>query len=66
MASWLVQPSFHVGDALTGCAVALASTGPIVLMMTQTGMIWRLMRNCEPIIRGLQRAGFEGGWLRGM
>lgn len=65
------NPSFHVGpDAHNWvCPWHLAiNQGPIVLMMEnyQTGMIWRLMRNCEPIIRGLQRAGFEGGWLRGM
>lgn len=39
--------------------------GPIVLMIEnhRTGMIWNLMRQ-EPVIRrGLQRAGFTGGWL---
>jgi hypothetical protein len=25
--------------------------------------VWDAMRNCEPLRRGLQRAGFEGGWL---
>jgi hypothetical protein len=29
----------------------------------QTELIWQLMRQSEPIIRGLRRAGFEGGWL---
>ncbi|MER3547037.1 MAG: hypothetical protein C4338_05305 [Rhodanobacteraceae bacterium] len=39
--------------------------GPIVLMIEnhRTGLIWKLMRECEPIRTGLQRAGFEGGWL---
>ncbi len=39
--------------------------GPIVLMIEnhRTGLIWRLMRECEPMRLGLQRAGFEGGWL---
>ncbi|HJU07817.1 MAG TPA: glucoamylase family protein [Rhodanobacteraceae bacterium] len=39
--------------------------GPIVLMIEnyRTGLIWRLMRECAPIRLGLQRAGFEGGWL---
>ena len=40
--------------------------GPVILMIEnyRTGLIWRLMRNCPPIIRGLRRAGFAGGWLR--
>jgi hypothetical protein len=29
----------------------------------RSGLIWRLMRNCAPIVRGLRRAGFTGGWL---
>jgi hypothetical protein len=26
--------------------------------------IWRLTRGCRYLRDGLQRAGFEGGWLR--
>jgi hypothetical protein len=39
--------------------------GPIVLMLQnyRDGMIWRLMRECTPLLRGLRRAGFRGGWL---
>jgi hypothetical protein len=39
--------------------------GPIVLMIEneRNGLLWRLMRSCSYIRRGLQRAGFEGGWL---
>ncbi len=39
--------------------------GPIVLMIEnyRNGMLWRLMRDCAPIVRGLRRAGFAGGWL---
>lgn len=39
--------------------------GPVVLMIEnfQTGLIWELMRQSPPIIRGLRRAGFTGGWL---
>ena len=39
--------------------------GPIVMMIEnyRTGMIWRLLRRCPSIIRGLRRAGFRGGWL---
>ena len=39
--------------------------GPVLLMIEnyRTGLIWTLMRNNPHIIRGLQRAGFTGGWL---
>jgi hypothetical protein len=39
--------------------------GPVVIMIEnhESGMIWSLMRGCEPIVRGLRRAGFTGGWL---
>jgi hypothetical protein len=29
----------------------------------RSGLLWRLMRECPPVRTGLQRAGFEGGWL---
>jgi hypothetical protein len=38
----------------------------IVVMMIEnyrTGLIWRLMRDCDPIRAGLRQAGFRGGWL---
>nr|WP_077033940.1 glucoamylase family protein [Pelomonas sp. KK5] len=39
--------------------------GPTVLMIEnyRSAMIWKLMRGCEPLRRGLLRAGFTGGWL---
>jgi hypothetical protein len=39
--------------------------GPVVLMIENyaSGLIWRLMRSCPPIVSGLRRAGFAGGWL---
>ena len=39
--------------------------GPVVLMIENfaNGMIWRLMRRCRPLVEGLRRAGFRGGWL---
>ncbi len=39
--------------------------GPVVLMIEnfQTGLTWELMRQSPPIIRGLRRAGFTGGWF---
>ncbi|TGQ35578.1 hypothetical protein EN859_022910 [Mesorhizobium sp. M00.F.Ca.ET.216.01.1.1] len=30
----------------------------------RSGLLWRLMRSCQYIRSGLQRAGFEGGWLK--
>lgn len=40
--------------------------GPAVLMIEnfRSGLVWRLMRRCPYIIRGLKRAGFQGGWLQ--
>lgn len=39
--------------------------GPIVLMIEnyRSELIWRLMRSCRYIVKGLWRAGFCGGWL---
>jgi hypothetical protein len=39
--------------------------GPVILMIEnyRSGFLWRLMRQCPYIIRGLSRAGFRGGWL---
>jgi hypothetical protein len=41
--------------------------GPIVGMIEnyRTGLVWSLMRKNPYIVRGLQRAGFTGGWLEG-
>ncbi len=39
--------------------------GPIVLMIEnhRSGFVWRVMKRNPHIVRGLQRAGFRGGWL---
>jgi hypothetical protein len=39
--------------------------GPILIMIEnhRTGMIWEYMRRNEHIRRGLEKAGFTGGWL---
>ena len=39
--------------------------GPIVLMVEnhRSGLLWRLMRHCPYLVRGLRRAGFRKGWL---
>ena len=39
--------------------------GPIVLMIEnhRSDFLWRMMRSCPHIVRGLNRAGFKNGWL---
>ncbi len=39
--------------------------GPILAMMEnhRSGLVWRTMRKNPHIRRGLERLGFEGGWL---
>src|SRR4029078_7214362 len=39
--------------------------GPIIEMIEnhRTGLVWKLMRRNEHLRRGLERAGFRGGWL---
>lgn len=51
---WWVTP-YHFG----------IDQGPIALMIEnyRSELIWRLMRNGAPIVTGLRRAGFTGGWL---
>ncbi|MDR6757874.1 hypothetical protein J2Y48_003171 [Mycoplana sp. BE70] len=51
---WWVSP-YHFG----------VDQGPVVLMIEnyRTGLLWNIMRRCEPLVVGLRRAGFDGGWL---
>lgn len=39
--------------------------GPIILMIEnyESGLIWEIMKQCPYIIKGLQKAGFRGGWM---
>ena len=39
--------------------------GPIIVMIENynTGLIWKIMKQCPYIIAGLNKAGFTGGWL---
>lgn len=39
--------------------------GPVGLMVEnyRSELIWKLMRRCPHVVRGLRRAGFDGGWL---
>jgi hypothetical protein len=61
--------SFAVNDSSTGWWVSPyhfgVDQGPIVLMVEnyRTGLIWNIMRRCSPVVAGLRRAGFVGGWL---
>ena len=54
-AGWWVSP-YHFG----------IDQGPVGLMIEnyRTGLLWNIMRRCEPVVTGLRRAGFEGGWLQ--
>ncbi len=51
---WWISP-WHFG----------LNEGPVVLMIEneRSSLVWRLMRECPYVRSGLQRAGFEGGWL---
>jgi hypothetical protein len=51
---WWVAP-YHFG----------IDQGPVVLMIEnyRTGLLWEIMRRSRPIVTGLRRAGFKGGWL---
>ncbi len=39
--------------------------GPVILMIEnyKSALIWDIIKRCPYIIKGLQRAGFSGGWL---
>ncbi|CAN5387147.1 glucoamylase family protein [soil metagenome] len=39
--------------------------GPVVIMIENyfSGLIWNCMKQCPYVIKGLQVAGFSGGWL---
>jgi hypothetical protein len=41
--------------------------GLVVMMIEnhRSQLIWKLMRRCAPLVAGLRRAGFRGGWLKG-
>jgi len=52
---WWVTP-YHFG----------IDQGPVVLMIEnyRTGLLWKIMSRSSPIVTGLRRAGFVGGWLK--
>ncbi|MDI6025028.1 glucoamylase family protein [Corticibacterium sp. UT-5YL-CI-8] len=55
------------GDPIgwASCEHVGINQGPIPLMIEnhRTGFLWKLMRGCPHIVRGLRRASFTGGWL---
>jgi hypothetical protein len=67
------KPSFNqtfvTGESSTGWWISPyhfgIDQGPVVLMIEnyRTGLIWDIMRRCPPLVTGLRRAGFKGGWL---
>ena len=67
------KPSFNqtymVEDSPTGWWVSPyhfgIDQGPVILMIEnyRTGLLWNIMRRCQPIVTGLRKAGFAGGWL---
>ena len=64
-----LNPTFGAGGRSRGHWIARGyyglDQGPVVLMIENfaTGMTWDLMRRCRPLVDGLKRAGFVGGWL---
>ncbi len=63
------NPTFPGGETSDGGWISQGyyglDQGPIVLMIENycSGLPWRLMRGCAPLVHGLRRAGFSGGWL---
>jgi hypothetical protein len=66
-----LNPTFGAGDGNERGWISRGyyglDQGPVVLMIENfwTGMTWDLMRRCRPVVEGLKRAGFAGGWLDG-
>ena len=63
-----VNPSFRSKSAPHGWRSPYnygINQGPAIMMIEnfRSGLPWKLMRECAPVVRGLRRAGFEGGWL---
>ena len=62
------NPTFPNGNAALGWVSEdhyALNQGPIVLAIEnyRSGLVWRLMQQCEPLATGLRRNGFAGGWL---
>ena len=62
------NPTWHDGKGPPGWVSPwrfALNSGPVVLMIEnhRSGLPWNLMRQSEPLLRGLRRADFRGGWL---
>lgn len=60
------NPSFRDGKSFWSDNEYLGvDQGPILLMIEnwRTGLVWNVMKRNPYIRTGLQRAGFQGGWL---
>ena len=60
------NPSFHDGKTFwTDHEYLGIDQGPILLMIEnwRSGLVWNVMKRSPYIRTGLERAGFEGGWL---
>jgi hypothetical protein len=61
--------SFLASDGLIGWWVSPyyygIDQGPVALMIEnyRSGLLWDITRRCAPVVNGLRRAGFKGGWL---
>jgi hypothetical protein len=63
------NPTFKNSETGAGFWISPATfgieQGALLLMLEnqRSGFVWRLLRGCEPLITGLRRAGFRGGWV---
>lgn len=53
--AWTSSHSYAIDEGLAA----------LMIENHQTELVWRLLRKSPHIIRGLERAGFTGGWLEG-
>lgn len=52
--TWTAQHSFAIDEGLAA----------LMIENHRSGLIWKLLRKSPYVIRGLERAGFTGGWLK--
>ncbi len=66
------KPSFNPTYAVPGSPAGWVTPyhfgvdqGPVILMIEnyRTQLLWRIMQRCAYVVKGLRRAGFQGGWL---
>jgi hypothetical protein len=62
------NPTYEVAGSPVGWVTPYhfgVDQGPVILMIEnyRTGLLWEIMRRCPYVVKGLRRAGFQGGWL---